>query len=913
MSEYTDEELSKELKKYFKHNTFKSDIQKNAIKSILSGQKDTYISMPTGSGKSLCYQLPAVLQENKVSIVISPLIALIKNQLDFLNQKCKIPASTINSTISSKERDKVLGDLKTKTTHIKLLYVTPEQVASNSFQELFKLLFKFHKIGFVAVDEAHCVSMWGHDFRKDYLKLGEWRSAYPSIQFIALTATAPVLVRKDIIANLNFQNPAIFQVPCFRKNLYYDIVYKNLMRDDFIELKCYIQKCLENPEPNTTKSSEKPCAIIYCRKKESTESVALSLRKLGLSCEAFHSGLKKSDKEKVQDDWMNGKVLVIVATVAFGMGIDHQHVRLVVHWDISQNIAAYYQESGRAGRDGKKSFCRLYYDRDEVRSITFLLNQDLNKCGKDTKSEKYQRAKNALKEFEKMVEHCENVICRHILFTKYFGDPPPKCDSMCDVCKDKKSCQKRLDSFLQISASASMGTRIRTAAEEADFTDLYEGGRSSGHKGKFDYYDNDDDSYDNDYGSSFRKASEKERKEERSFIDKQFALRKMNAAAAMKMNETASISRVKSANATESKVGLTVVTRENYLSLLISALKSNMEKSALLDPPDIPTIAITYKDLEDIAIDLELKCFDSCKAVSIYRRNMAKETFAIKNEARLHSLIKNHIPKKHKFHGGDYKTIVEDLKNRYGEDVIEELENEVEQKKLKKEKLQQKNNDTKNQSKISSFFKKEIKGVEDFDSKKTDIIENEEIDKSDISQLKLMKSVLEDELRQIQPEKEPNEENMNQDEEQSSKKRKADGEIEKKLQKIPRIEEGNLFKTANELLKIESNRIEPENVSFSSSSSSIVISEPVSENRSRNKKKISSIVVNTLNQFYHDKRIQGNDSKALFKAIARKVTHIFYDSNPDVVSKKDITDYIYEVFYQAREGIITKLEDFKID
>lgn len=197
---------------------------------------------------------------------------------------------------------------------------------------------------FIAVDEAHCVSAWGHDFRAgkyiflhthfctgfniivilflDYLKLGKWRKEYPSIQWIALTATAPLIVRDDVIKNLSFIEPKIYQASCFRKNLYYDIIYKNSMKDDFIELKDYIAKCLLKEEDLDLKPHNKPCGIIYCRKKETTESVAKGLQRQGVSCKAFHSSLKKSEKEEVQNEWMNGKTKVIAATISFGMGID---------------------------------------------------------------------------------------------------------------------------------------------------------------------------------------------------------------------------------------------------------------------------------------------------------------------------------------------------------------------------------------------------------------------------------------------------------------------------------------------------------------------------------------------------------------------------------------------------------------
>lgn len=242
--------------------------------------------MPTGSGKSLCYLLPGVLQENKVTIVISPLIALMKNQLDYLKSR-KIRAESLNSTQGNKERDAILGDLKAIKTETKFLYITPEQAATHTFQDLLQTMVRFKKIALFAVDEAHCVSSWGHDFRKDYLKLGDLRKKYPSMQWIALTATAPELVRNDVLANLSFHEPKIFQVSCFRNNLYYDIVYKSTMQNEFPELKEYIEKCLSENERDDLKGSEKACGIIYCRKKDTTEFVANALRKQGVNCQVI--------------------------------------------------------------------------------------------------------------------------------------------------------------------------------------------------------------------------------------------------------------------------------------------------------------------------------------------------------------------------------------------------------------------------------------------------------------------------------------------------------------------------------------------------------------------------------------------------------------------------------------------------
>jgi ATP-dependent DNA helicase Q5 len=269
--------------------------------------------MPTGSGKSLCFHLPGAMQENQITIVFEPLLSLMKNQLDFL-RSLKIPAETINSDTRTSDRSRIIGDLKAKKTTTKFLYITPEQAVTSFFEELMESLVKFNKVAYIAVDEAHCVSQWGHDFRKAYMKLGRLRQKYPGIPWIALTATAPLKVKEDLMKNLALSGPAkCFQTSCFRPNLYYDVAFKNLLNEDFIELKQYVDRCLKTSETDLS-PSEKPCGIIYCRKKDTTESVAKSLRKLGMEAAAFHSGMKDREKEQVQNDWMNGKLSVIVAT-----------------------------------------------------------------------------------------------------------------------------------------------------------------------------------------------------------------------------------------------------------------------------------------------------------------------------------------------------------------------------------------------------------------------------------------------------------------------------------------------------------------------------------------------------------------------------------------------------------------------
>ncbi|KAL9698407.1 hypothetical protein quinque_001848 [Culex quinquefasciatus] len=663
--------LQEKLKQYFGHNDFKSPLQKEAIQTIISRTRDVYVSMPTGSGKSLCFQLPGVMQDNRVTIVFSPLLALIKDQLDTL-AKLKIPADSINSKMSNKDRDRVLNDLKSIRTDIRFLYITPEQANTATFKELMKLLVKHKKVAYVVVDEAHCVSEWGHDFRPDYLKLGYLRTEYPSIPWIALTATASKQVVSDIFKNLRLKEPvAKFKTPCFRKNLFYDVVFKNSIQDDYIHLRDYIESILEKEDVDV-KPSKKACGIIYCRTRETTERVANSLSKLGLKAAAYHAGLKQSERVAVQEDWMDGKYPVISATISFGMGVDKGSVRFVIHWDIPQNVASYYQESGRAGRDGKKSYCRIYHCREQCKSIDFLLRQDLGKSkDKDGKEDKHDKAKLAVKNFEKIVDFCESAYCRHKLFSDFFGDDPPDCNGMCDVCTDPKKVEKAIETFQQLSVSGKLKTKI---GYDDNFADLYEGGRK-GYENDYAAGNDDDNEDDGD-------AREKRAKRETELlIQKQFALRKASAAKELDMHKTASISRVKFAMQTTVKVnGLTISSREANLTMLADLLKKNVDACKDTERPENELV---YKDFEDIGVQMEYEAFTTSTVASLYRRSIAKHISAIKaatSSGMLYPDLKHHVPHARNSHGGVFKTIEAELKRKYGNEIVDELRQDDERR-----------------------------------------------------------------------------------------------------------------------------------------------------------------------------------------------------------------------------------------
>jgi ATP-dependent DNA helicase RecQ len=403
--------LTDQLQSYFGFDAFK-DPQEKIIKNLLAGN-DALVIMPTGGGKSLCYQLPAIISEG-CAIIVSPLIALMKNQVDLVRSYSSKDdvAHFLNSTLNKGQQKIVKDDLLSGKT--KMLYVAPETLTKLDNIEFFKEL----NISFFAVDEAHCISEWGHDFRPEYRRLREMMEIInPTAPMIALTATATPKVQSDILRNLGLREPQIYISSFNRPNLYYEILPKIQKDQTVTSIVRYISQ-------NKGKSG-----IIYTLNRKTTEELADMLMANGIKAVAYHAGLDSKLRAERQDLFLNEDVQVIVATIAFGMGIDKPDVRFVIHYNIPKSIENYYQETGRAGRDGMEGRCILYYSHKDVAKLEHLM--------RDKALSEREVGAQLINE---TVSYAESAVCRRKILLNYFGEEydTGQCTKMCDNCNSPK-------------------------------------------------------------------------------------------------------------------------------------------------------------------------------------------------------------------------------------------------------------------------------------------------------------------------------------------------------------------------------------------------------------------------------------------------------------------------------------------
>jgi len=412
------------LQQYFGYDEFRNQ-QEEIIQHVLQ-QRDALVLMPTGGGKSLCYQIPALLLPG-LTIVISPLIALMKDQVDALKLN-GIAAAFVNSSMSTAERTHVYDQLNRK--ELKMLYLAPEKLLGDDLKFIDYL--QQQEVKLIAVDEAHCISHWGHDFRAEYLRLGEIRAAFPNVPVMALTATADDLTRNDIINKLKLKNARTFISSFNRPNITYLVQPKRNSTD---QLLAFLAKHREES------------GIVYCLSRKGTEKVAETLNEEGFPAKVYHAGLSAEERARHQELFQKDEVKIIVATIAFGMGIDKSNVRFVIHMDLPKNIESYYQETGRAGRDGLPSKALLFFSRgDAIKLKGFIDHEDA------------EQQRIMLKKLDQMVDFGSMHSCRRQHLLRYFSEEAPDQCGNCDICLGE---YERFDATLEAQQALSAVARLQ--------------------------------------------------------------------------------------------------------------------------------------------------------------------------------------------------------------------------------------------------------------------------------------------------------------------------------------------------------------------------------------------------------------------------------------------------------------------
>ncbi len=402
--------LIEKLKKYFGYDSFRQG-QRELIENILEGRNVLGV-LPTGGGKSICYQLPALMTDG-VSLVISPLISLMKDQVDSLREN-GINAGFINSSLDSEEYRKILSDVK--TGQIKILYISPERLENEFFRNFIRDI----DISFVAVDEAHCISQWGHDFRPSYKLIPDLYQILGDVQILAFTATATKEVREDIINNLQLSNPFIKVTGFDRKNLYFKVAKpKNKLT--------YLNSYLKNHRDDS--------GIIYASTRKKVDDIYKNLKSRGYAIEKYHAGISEDERKKAQDNFIYERAKIIVATNAFGMGIDKSNVRFVIHYNMPKDMESYYQEAGRAGRDGEDATCILLYSGQDI-----IINKHLINLGTNYSFKQFQMGK-----LQTIINYVNTTRCLREYILAYFGQ---EADSHCDNCSNCLSEIKKADKTL---------------------------------------------------------------------------------------------------------------------------------------------------------------------------------------------------------------------------------------------------------------------------------------------------------------------------------------------------------------------------------------------------------------------------------------------------------------------------------